>query len=68
MDFFFRPCVHCVVVMKMRMWSFDCHKIDFDRITFFFFKLILAAFTLWGRQFVKSLLPQFIVDLFFNKP
>ena len=53
--------------MKMRMWSFDEDKIDFDRITVFSNLLILAAFTLWGRQFVKSLLPQFIVDLFLNK-
>ena len=48
----------------MGVWSFDGDRIDFDRITFFSNLLILAAFTLWGRQFVKSL-PEFIVELFF---
>ena len=32
---FFRPCVHCVVVMEVRMWRFDGDKINFDRITAF---------------------------------
>ena len=36
------------------MVSFDTDKINFDRITAFKLTNFLAAFTLWGKHFVKS--------------
>ena len=32
---FFRPCVHCVVVKEMRMWSFDGIYLNFVTIKAF---------------------------------
>ena len=50
-----KPCILVVDIMKMCMWSFGRNKISFERITAFKLTNFLAAFTLWGRHFVKSI-------------
>ena len=62
-----KHCILFVDIMKMCMWSFGGNEINFDRITAFKLTNFLAAFTVWGRHFVKSTSSTFYNGSFLNK-